>query len=91
MRFPTECALCSIESYGGVINMPNPPLIEEIMHQSTRQLIATLDCQWHEYFSERAGILEFDGKIPREEAEQLAWMETAAAMLKHKRSNDERI
>jgi len=33
-------------------------------------------------FRERAAILEFDGKIPREEAEQAAWMETSAAMLK---------
>lgn len=52
------------------------------MTPATRQLIATLDCQWHEYWMERASILEYEAKIPREEAEQAAWMETSAAMLK---------
>ena len=49
---------------------------------ATRQLIATLDVQWSEYFKERASILEFDGIVPRENAEEAAWKETAAAMLK---------
>lgn len=51
---------------------------------ATRQLIATLDSQWHEYWLERASIIEFDCKLPRAEAEQAAWMETSAAMLKAK-------
>jgi hypothetical protein len=47
-------------------------------------MIAMLDPQWKEYFDERAGILEFDCGIERTEAEDLAWRQTSAAMLKHK-------
>ena len=54
------------------------------MTPATRQLIATLDCQWHEYWLERASILEYEAKLPRDEAEQLAFMETSSAMLKAK-------
>lgn len=49
---------------------------------ATRQLIASLDVQWHEYFNERAGILEYCANVSREAAEEFAWKETAAAMLK---------
>lgn len=56
------------------------------MTPATRQLIALLDPQWHEYFEERAAILEFDCGLLREEAEDAAWHETAAAMLKFKKS-----
>lgn len=54
------------------------------MNQATRKLIASCDAQWIEYFNERASILEYEAKIPREEAESLAWMETSAVMLKSK-------
>lgn len=54
------------------------------MTPATRQLIASLDPQYHEYFTERAAILQFDCKLPREEAEDLAFMETSAAMLRGK-------
>lgn len=52
------------------------------MTPATSQMVAALDPQWHEYFSERAGILEFDCKLPREEAENLAFRETSAALMK---------
>lgn len=52
------------------------------MTPGTRQMISTLDVQWHEFFSERAGILEYECKLPREEAENLAFRETTSAMLK---------
>lgn len=52
------------------------------MTPATLQMVAALDPQWREYFSERAGILEFDCKLPREEAENLAFRETSAALLK---------
>lgn len=54
------------------------------MTPDTRQMIAMLDPQWHEFWSERAAILEYDCNIPRDEAEQAAWMETSSAMLKAK-------
>lgn len=54
------------------------------MNSATKQLISSLDVQWHEYWLERASILEYEANIPREEAEQLSWMETSAAMLKAK-------
>ena len=54
------------------------------MTPATRQLIASLDVQWHEYWAERAAILEYEARILREEAEQAAWMETSAAMLKYR-------
>lgn len=54
------------------------------MITSTHQRIAALDPQWREYWSERASILEYEARIPREEAEQAAWMETSAAMLKYR-------
>lgn len=52
------------------------------MTPATRQMVSALDPQWHEYFNERAGILEFDCKLTREEAENLAFRETTAAILK---------
>lgn len=52
------------------------------MTPGTRQMIATLDVQWHEFFSERAAFLEYDCKLPRDEAENLAFRETTSAMLK---------
>lgn len=54
------------------------------MTPATKQLISNLDCQWHEYWQERASIIEYEAQIPRDEAEGLAWMETSAAMLKAK-------
>jgi hypothetical protein len=35
---------------------------------------------WEAYFDERAGIREFDGEMPRAEAERLAAEETVAAL-----------
>jgi len=52
------------------------------MTPDTRKFIADLDAQWREFWNERAGILEYLGLVPRETAEQIAWMETSAAMLK---------
>ena len=52
------------------------------MIPATRQLIASLDIQWREFFEERAAILEYECKLSRDEAEQAAWMETSSAMLK---------
>ena len=38
--------------------------------------VSALDEDAREYFEERAGILEFDGELPRRKAERLAWEET---------------
>lgn len=54
------------------------------MTPAPRQIIAMLNPQWHEYFAERAAILEFDCKFQRDEAEELAWRETAAVMMNAK-------
>jgi hypothetical protein len=35
---------------------------------------------WQAYFDERAGIREFDGEMPRDEAEALALQDTIAAL-----------
>jgi hypothetical protein len=35
---------------------------------------------WQAYFDERAGVREFDGEIPRDEAETLALQDTIAAL-----------
>lgn len=48
----------------------------------TSQMVAVLDPQWREFWSERSAILEFDCKLPREEAESLAFRETTSALLK---------
>ena len=37
-----------------------------------------------EFYEERAAIMEYDGKIPREEAERLAWKETVERLQKTK-------
>lgn len=52
------------------------------MTLETLKFIHSLDAQWHEFWSERSAILEFDCKLPREEAENLAFRETTAAILK---------
>lgn len=36
-----------------------------------------------EYFEERAGILEYEAKYPRPQAEQLAWGEVQGFMQRH--------
>lgn len=48
------------------------------------ELISRLDAQWREYFNERAGILEYDCKIPRTDAESIAFIETTSAITKYK-------
>ena len=40
------------------------------------KVVSALDEDAREYFEERAGILEFDGCLPRGKAERLAWKET---------------
>ena|SRR5687768_13192762 len=35
---------------------------------------------WQAYFDERAGVREFDGEIPRDEAEALALQDTIGAL-----------
>ena len=37
-----------------------------------------------EFYEERAAIMEYDGKLPREEAERLAWKETVERLQKTK-------
>lgn len=39
------------------------------MNRFTEPLIAALNADMREAFDERAGIMEFDGKVPREQAE----------------------
>jgi hypothetical protein len=36
--------------------------------------------EWQAYFDERAGIREFDGEMPRDDAEALALQDTIAAL-----------
>lgn len=43
--------------------------------------IALLDQEDMEAFSERAAIIEFDGKLSRQEAEELALTEITAALM----------
>lgn len=38
--------------------------------------------EWDYYFAERAAIMEFDGKLPRAEAERRARIETEEAKAK---------
>ncbi len=42
---------------------------------------------WQAYFDERAGIREFDGEMPRDEAEALALQDTIAALGSRPRTN----
>ena len=37
-----------------------------------------------EFYEERAAIMEYDGGLPREEAERLAWKETVERLQKSK-------
>lgn len=39
-----------------------------------------LSKEWREYFEERAAFAEFDGHLPREEAERVALADTIQAM-----------
>ena len=51
------------------------------MITATKQLIATLPPEWHETFLERAAVIEFDAKQPREDAESAALTQIQSAML----------
>lgn len=54
------------------------------MTPGMQEVLARLDPQDREYFAERAGLLEFDCKLPREEAEALAFAQTTSAILARK-------
>ena len=44
--------------------------------------VSALDEDAREFFEERAGILEFDGGLPRPKAERLAWAETEQYLVR---------
>lgn len=54
------------------------------------QLISMLPAQWYEYFLERAGILEYEAGMNREEAEELALEQTQRAILNYKRNHEKK-
>jgi hypothetical protein len=42
-----------------------------------------LSGDWYAMYEERAAIMEFDGNLPRDQAEELAFAEVASMMWNH--------
>ena len=72
---------------------PPVALLEELAHHKT-QIVAFLTatgqdwsaCDWHDCYSERAAIAEFDGGLSRTEAETLA-LEYCLAVARHAKTD----
>lgn len=54
------------------------------MNPSIAEVLSKCDIQDVEYFNERSGILEFECKLSREDAEALAFDQMTRAILKRK-------
>jgi hypothetical protein len=65
----------SEKSAGGFVGFVSAPCEH---FENSRPSLTNED--WQAYFDERAGIREFDGGLPRAEAERLAAEETVAAL-----------
>jgi hypothetical protein len=59
-----------------------PPWLKHVEGGTAKNspLAPPLPREWREAFEERAAIMEFDGQLPRAEAERLAMADTIQAM-----------
>ena len=67
------------ESVTSVTSDTIPDVTTNAAHNKARTSITSVTSKnykyWHDY-QERAGVLEYDGNLPKEEAEQLAYQST---------------
>lgn len=60
---------------------PHKPAIVALLQAASEPVAAWDAADWTAYFDERAGVAEFDGCLPRREAEQQAWRGCIAEWL----------
>jgi hypothetical protein len=70
----------AVEFLKSLFRTPEPTLLEPTLLEPT---LTDLTGDWLVLWDERAAIMEYDGGLPREQAEHLALVEITAQMRNH--------